>query len=118
MLPQGQHNAGQDCIGCHNANGGVPANTYFTIAGTVVDANGGGIAGATVVVTDNNQAQKRLVTATNGNFYTTDTIAFPVTVKVTSCPTTKKMTAQVQSSGGSCNSCHANGGSQPPLTLP
>lgn len=56
------HNAGQDCTGCHS-------NTY---AGTVYsDVSGSStVAGAVVVITQNDGQVLNLTTDTSGNFYT------------------------------------------------
>jgi hypothetical protein len=79
------------------------AGFNFTIAGTLYStANGGAaIAGATVVVTDNNGQKLQLVTCTNGNFYTTTPVAFPVRLEASDCPPTQQMSATA--SKGSCN---------------
>jgi hypothetical protein len=102
-LPFGNHNAGLACLGCHNGTGVAPR---WTVAGTLYSAaqNGTPIAGATITVTDANNVTVRLVTASNGNFYTGQTLAMPLRVKASRCPDTRMMSARP--STGDCNSCH------------
>jgi hypothetical protein len=101
----GHHNPGQDCLnGCHNHG--------FTLAGTLYEAGGvTALAGGTVSVKDANGARFDMVAAQNGNFYTSQTIAFPISVYASSCPTSTPMTAAVVTGDGGCNKsgCHASG---------
>ncbi|MBV8756234.1 MAG: hypothetical protein JO257_03095 [Deltaproteobacteria bacterium] len=105
-LPDGHHNPGQDCMnGCHNHG--------FTLSGTIytsVNSNTA-VVGATVVATDANNQVIKMVTATNGNFYTTSPVTFPVTVLATECPNITPMSAQLTSGQGGCNKvgCHTAG---------
>ena len=87
---------------CHN-HGFTMAGTLYTTANSNT-----AIAGATIVVTDANNQTIKMVTATDGNFYTSSTVAFPVTVLATQCPNVSKMTAQVVAGQGGCNrtGCH------------
>jgi len=104
------HNAGKDCISCHSNN--VPT----TIAGTIYGADGKtAVSGATVTITGSNGAIVKLVTASNGNFWSNSAVSFPAKVEVSKCPDTAKMTKTLTS--GSCNAsgCHA---STMPITLP
>ena len=104
----GHHNAGRDCEqGCHNHG--------FTVAGTVYTSvnNNTAFPGATITLTDAQNREVDIVTQANGNFYTSAAVAFPVTVRASSCPLGTSMVAQVTS--GHCNSagCHAQtGGTQ------
>jgi hypothetical protein len=102
----GHHNPGQDCLnGCHNHG--------FTLAGTLYDAAGTtALAGGTITVKDANGAMFDMIAAQNGNFYTSQAIAFPIAVYASSCPTSTPMTAAVASGSGGCNKsgCHATGG--------
>ena len=102
--PSGEHNAGQECQGCHAPGGGAPT---FYLAGTLYNAAGGGaaVAGATINVTDANGKKTKIVSANNGNFWTTTVLAFPVTVDASLCPATVPMVATV-SGNGACNNCH------------
>jgi hypothetical protein len=103
----GGMNTGQACLGCHNvARGGQQP---FKIAGTVYAGatSTTGVAGATVTITDNNQAVTTIVTSTAGNFWATNAFAFPVKVSVSKCPDTVSM--PTTASSGDCNSCHTSG---------
>jgi predicted CXXCH cytochrome family protein len=86
--------AGQDCLGCHDGRGAVA----FSAAGTW------GGADATVTITDAAQKVVTLVTNQVGNFYTSEPLAFPLTVRVG----TRTMPDPV--TYGGCNECHGTGG--------
>lgn len=103
MMPNGNHNAGLACLGCHNGSGVAPR---WTVAGTLYASSQGGapLAGATITVIDANDVTVRLVTATNGNFYTGQALAMPLRVKASRCPDTRQMMATPMT--GDCNSCH------------
>jgi hypothetical protein len=113
-LGDGHHNPGQDCMNaCHNHG--------FTLAGTIytsVNSNTA-VTGATVSVTDANGQKIAIVSQLNGNFYTSQAVAFPVTVNASSCPNIQKMSAQVAQGQGGCNrtGCHT-GGAQGHIYLP
>lgn len=97
----GRHNTGRSCFeNCHNHG--------FTLAGTLYTSatSNTGFSGATISVTDNNGATKKLVVAANGNFYTRDAIVFPVLVVASACPSAVKMNNST--TNGDCNSagCH------------
>jgi hypothetical protein len=100
----GQHNAGQDCQSCHAAGGGAPT---FTMGGTLYSAASGGTAvtGGTINVTDAAGKTVKLVSAKNGNFWTTTALTFPVKVNASLCPATVPMSATV-GGNGACNNCH------------
>lgn len=109
----GNHNAGVSCIqsGCHTQPR-KSVTAPMTIAGTLYGSVSGGtaIAQATIHVIDANGVDHKLSTATNGNFWTTDPIAFPVRVRASKCPNIdQSMNSAVDSTGGSCNSCHGAG---------
>ena len=104
----GHHNAGADCLTCHNGN--VAGANKFYVAGTLFTAvtGGTGVAQATIEITDSAGKKLPLVTANAtaiGNFYTEQPVTFPITVRASSCPNTQKMTAAVTGAEG-CNSCH------------
>ena len=107
IVGNGHHNAGQDCMNsCHNHG--------FTLAGTLYAASSGGttVAGASITVKDANGQTFDIVSQANGNFYTTTSVAFPVTVQASECQiaaTPQKMTAQLTSSDRGCNqtACHS-----------
>jgi hypothetical protein len=102
--PTGHHNAGQECQGCHAPGGGAPT---FYLGGTLYNAATGGtaVAGATINVTDANGKKVKVVSANNGNFWTTTTLAFPVKVDASLCPNTVPMVSTV-GGNGACNNCH------------
>jgi hypothetical protein len=102
----GHHFPGQDCQGGCHAHG-------FTLSGSVYTSpnNNTSYSGATVTIRMANNQTLELVAATNGNFYTSQPIAYPVTVRVSSCPYGTPMVATVTS--GACNAagCHRQAGS-------
>lgn len=107
QLADGHHEPGKSCFqACHNHG--------FTLAGTLYTNSTGNspYRGATITVTDSNNQTFELVTALNGNFYTSQAIAFPVLVIASSCPDAVKMTLAVAATGRACNSCHAGGPNQ------
>ena len=103
-LPFGNHNAGAACLSCHTGTGAAPK---WTIAGTIYTSSTGAapLAGATMIITDATGAEIRLISASNGNFYTQQAVTFPVRVTASRCPDQRSMTSQQQS--GNCNSCHS-----------
>lgn len=105
-LPPGNHNAGAACLSCHTGSGAP----RWRVAGTLYTSAGGNtpLAGATVTITDANNVVTKLVTASNGNFYSGANFAFPVRVGASRCPDNRAMSAAAPS--GDCNSCHTAGG--------
>lgn len=99
---------GENCLGCHN--GTQREAPRFTAAGTVFTSAtasaSAGLGGATVIITDANQAVTRLTTNAAGNFYTSKAIAAPYTVAIEHAGTRLSMGA-APSSGG-CASCHSS----------
>jgi hypothetical protein len=103
----GTSNQGQNCLasGCHAANSAQP----FTWAGTVFAATTG--------AAPNPGAQIRVVaggvtfqatTDKDGNFYSTQAVAFPgAHTNASKCPTTTPMSTILQTGNGACNSCHS-----------
>jgi len=87
---------GQDCLSCHDGR----AALAFSAAGTW-----GGGAGATVTIVDSGGRTVTLVTNDVGNFYTSERLAFPLTVRVGG----ERMPDPV--TYGGCNRCHGPGGS-------
>ncbi|MGZ3428652.1 MAG: hypothetical protein ACXVCV_18495 [Polyangia bacterium] len=102
--PSGHHNAGQECQGCHAPGGGAPT---FYLGGTLYSAVTGGaaVAGATINVTDAAGKSVKIVSANNGNFWTTMTLTFPIKVGASLCPSTLPMASAV-AGNGTCNNCH------------
>ncbi len=97
----GHHNPGVACMNCGH-------HSSYTVAGTLyTNATGNtAYAGATVTITDANGQMMDLTTLSNGNFFTTAAVKFPVTVIASACPSAVKMNANV--SNGACNAsgCH------------
>jgi hypothetical protein len=104
VSPSGHHNAGQECQGCHAPGNGAPT---FYVGGTLYNAATGGAAvgGATINVTDANGKKVKIISATNGNFWTSTALVYPITVNASLCPSTLPMSATV-SGNGACNNCH------------
>lgn len=105
----GHHNPNTACTaGCHDGGGGEPV---FTAAGTLSAAAGASaaVAGATITITGADGVTRTLISATNGNFYTTEAIAFPATVAVSKCPDTATMVSTI-STGECTTGCHVAGG--------
>lgn len=108
----GHHFPGQSCFqSCHNHG--------FTLAGTLYTNATGNTAfsGANITITDANNQTINLVTNLNGNFYTTQNIAFPILTMASACPSAVKMTLAVAATGRACNTCHA-GGTNDQMHLP
>jgi hypothetical protein len=102
--PSGQHNAGQECQGCHAPGGGAPT---FYLGGTLYSAATGGtaVAGATINVTDAAGKTIKIISANNGNFWTKTALTYPIKVDASLCPSTLPMSATV-AGNGACNNCH------------
>jgi hypothetical protein len=110
----GHHNAGQDCQGsCHN-HGFTLAGTVFTAAGSTT-----AVSGASITVTDSAGKSFDVVSQADGNFYTSQTIKFPVTVTASECPSVAPMVTQITAAMAGCNQsgCHVSG-SQGRIHLP
>jgi hypothetical protein len=98
-------NTGQACIDCHVA-GGQESSRIFTAAGTLYTSASGGtvVSGATVTITGSDGKKVTIVTASDGNFYTSSAIAFPASMQISKCPDTAAMGTTI--TAGNCNSCH------------
>ena len=95
--------------GCHNHG--------FTLAGTLYAADKSTpVVGASITVVDANNATFDMVTMTNGNFYTSSAVKFPLTITASSCPSVSPMISTVSASGCNNTSCH--GGAQGRIHLP
>lgn len=85
----------------------------FTFAGTMFETSGGSapLAGGTFHLIDAMGTDVIVTTQSNGNFYSTDLVTFPVVAFGTLCPEVKPMIAVLRESDGSCNTsgCHTSG---------
>ena len=101
----GRHRAGERCATCHDGEGG-PA---FTIGGTLFSdaAGSAAVAGVTVTLVNAEGTRIDMVSAENGNFWTDQPVAFPVTTYASSCPDLTAM--QTLADSGNCNGCHQAG---------
>lgn len=90
----------QDCLACHSGDGEGPT---WTVAGTF------GGKGSRIQITDANGWSFALHAARNGNFYTAEEVAFPITVSVDG-----KLMADdggvLPVEYGGCNICHGPNG--------
>lgn len=105
----GHHNPGQACQACHGPGGGAPT---FTASGTIYDGiDGVAVAGATIHLIDADGNDVSMISAANGNFWTTQAVAFPLTTHASACPDTRPMISPVTESGADCNAagCHGSG---------
>ncbi|TMQ02269.1 MAG: hypothetical protein E6J91_52845 [Deltaproteobacteria bacterium] len=105
-MGSGNHHPGEDCQGsCHNHG--------FTLGGTIfASANSTApLVGATITVVDATGRTIDLVSQRNGNFYTSQTISFPVSVTASQCPNVAPMATRVTATMDGCNKggCHASG---------
>lgn len=106
----GHHHPGEDCLMCHHQGGLSPP---FTFGGTAFLKSDGAtaVAGATIHLIDAMGSDVRIVTATNGNFWSTDLVTYPVIAFASLCPTVTPMVTTIDATGGSCNAsgCHTSG---------
>lgn len=113
IVGNGHHNPGTDCMNsCHN-HGFTAAGTLYAAAGSQTP-----VSGATVTIVDAHGATVNAVSQSNGNFYTSTALSYPISVFASSCPSLTPMVAKVTTTAG-CNSggaCH--GGSQGKIHLP
>lgn len=101
---------GRDCIGCHTSKGEGPR---FSLAGTLFGDRKQsddcfGQADGEVVVTDATGKKVSMATNEAGNFYSSESVTFPITATVTYGGKTMSMVTPVGS--GACNSCHTQSG--------
>ncbi len=104
---------GDNCLACHSS-GGAASEKAFTAAGTVYaspDApSDAGIEGALVVLTDANGKVLTLTSNSVGNFYTSESLAFPLRAEVRDGNSVQRMPIAI--TNGGCSSCH----NQPPAS--
>ena len=127
--PDGHHNPGQNCIaaGCHsetNPGAGAPP---FSYAGTLyTDATGATSKAGATVFFNLSGIEKKVLTASNGNFFITPgvggleapTNASTATTRASGCPNNAVMVGALAQGGGNCNNCHKIGGTTSPIHLP
>jgi hypothetical protein len=79
----------------------------FYLGGTLYSAVSGGtaVAGATINVTDAAGKSLKIVSANNGNFWTSTALTYPLQVNASLCPNTLAMSSSV-GGNGACNNCH------------
>lgn len=114
-IGSGQHRAGQDCqSNCHNHGFTLSGTLYANAAGTTP------MVGASITVQDAMGKTFDMVSQQNGNFYTSQSVTFPVTVTASSCPDVKPMVAKVAATGAGCNmsGCHTPGAGAGAINLP
>jgi hypothetical protein len=104
---------GEDCLSCHGAG----SNRHWYAAGTVyADPQAkaeDGIQGVQVVITDAKDRKISLKTNGAGNFYTAETLAYPLkSAEVWLNGEMNNKMPDDQQPEGSCNSCH-NGDDMP-----
>lgn len=102
----GTHHPGEDCQGaCHN-HGFTFGGTLFAAANSTTP-----LVGATITVVDAAGKTLDVVSQRNGNFYTSQAIAFPVTVTASLCPSVAPMVTKVTATLDGCNKggCHVAG---------
>ena len=95
---------GQDCLACHGAD----SKRHWTAAGTVFPTPDAkldeGLQGVEVSLTDSKNRTIRMTTNGAGNFYTAETLFFPVNVAIKFKDVEMKMADRPPQ--GACNSCH------------
>lgn len=106
-VPSGVHNPGAACATCHDGS----LAPLWTVSGTLYTdlAGSAPVPGATIHVTDATGQALDLVTADNGNFWTTQAVTPPLTVAASRCPQTARMISPATT--GNCNAagCHDAG---------
>ena len=110
----GHHYPGMDCQeGCHNHNFSLSGTLFTGATGTTP------IVGATITVKDAAGSTFEMVSQTNGNFYSGNTMQFPVTVVASSCPDAHAMVAKIMTPGGcAAAGCHVAGSTTGNVYLP
>jgi hypothetical protein len=106
-VASGHHNAGADCFQCHGGQGAprfYAAGTAYTTATSSTP-----LVGATISVVDKAGVKVDLVTSSNGNFYTSTPLSYPLTVYASKCPTVMPMTGKVNAGGCNASGCHVAG---------
>ena len=102
----GSHHPGEDCAPCHAS---MSEDLKFRVSGTLYTTAAGDAPapGVTIVFKDADGVAYRLVTHDNGNFFTVDPVAFPITPRASRCPDNQEM--PMTTMAGNCNNCHYAG---------
>jgi hypothetical protein len=105
------HNAGRDCMQCHQGSDGEAP--IFSFGGTLYDPSGAPVSGAEVRLVDASGKATSVYTATNGTFYAGGRgFAGPARVGVRNANQALDMFTPLQATnGGACSSCHCTGAS-------
>jgi hypothetical protein len=98
------HNAGRDCLGCHNGTGDPE---LFNVGGTVYDGSGAAAAGVEVRLVDANNKGFSVYSDSNGNFHTNSSWSSPAHVGARNASSTNNMVSTL--TYGGCNKCHCTG---------
>jgi len=108
MLP------GSRCMTCHEA-GGSASERPWSVAGTVFDSEtaDAGLQGAVIEVVDQDGRLVRMPSNGAGNFYTAESLRFPIRASLVIGGVRREMPGEVEH--GSCNSCHGAQRSEAPL---
>jgi hypothetical protein len=109
----GHHHPGENCLNsCHNHG--------FTLAGTMTTTTTSTtpFVGASLTIKDANGKAFDMVTQANGNFYTTTSVTFPVTVIASACPSIRPMGSNTTVGGCNKTGCHSLTGGAGHITLP
>lgn len=111
---------GEDCIHCHGDGGGGEDGPRWTVAGTVYPSGdtadpGAGVRGASIWLQDSNGKTFTLRSNKAGNFYSAESLAFPIRVAVGhelghGRPGEVTDADRPVLVHGSCNRCHRPGG--------
>jgi hypothetical protein len=107
----GHHRPGEDCLMCHYQGGEGPP---FTFGGTLFTDSGGttAVAGSSFHLIDAMGTDVIVAAQTNGNFWSTELVTFPVVTFGSLCPDVVPMLGPLHdASDGSCNKagCHTSG---------
>jgi hypothetical protein len=106
LVGDGHHHPGENCQnGCHN-HGFKLSGTLYTSATSTTP-----VVGATITIKDAAGFTYEMVSNTNGNFYTSSSMTFPVTVIASMCPDVHAMSGTISAANGGCNKagCHVVG---------
>lgn len=102
--------SGENCLSCHRT-GGQAARRVWTAAGTVYpradSAVSEGVEGVTVRIEDSTGKRVTLVTNAVGNFYTSEPLAKPLSMRVEYDGKERAMPIPLDAEGA-CNACHSS----------